>query len=492
MTSAPTIARPESARRRRPAVPLWPFPAVAAGVIALAGSTTPTLNGDELATLSAARRSVSGLWTLAQHIDGHFLPYYLFMHLWQFAGESVLWLRLPSILAVAVAAGLLTDLGRRVGGPLAGLVAGGLFAVLPSVSYYGAFARPYAFAAAAVVWSFWALHRAVAGEGGSQEEHKDERHEGRSGARRTGRWVVYGCSVLLVGCTHLFAVLVLPAHLLLARRTTVVRLVTALAAGSVPALALGVLGYRERHAISWIPQRGPDVLLKYPDMVAGAALPGLLLFAAALLPLVLLRKRSPWWAYGWLLLPPLLLLATSHLLTPVYVDRYLFVAAPALALLAALGVTALPRPVNAVASALVAVAAVGLAVPTHLELREPNGRFDNLPWAISRIDAEPGDALVYGHSQLRTGFEYYGGRLPDDVLKLGPDPRPGGFSFDERPAAPEVFEKHERVWLVWRGDRKAAARLRRVAEVEAAGFEQARSWHSGDSPGLTVALYTRS
>ncbi|MDA0638806.1 glycosyltransferase family 39 protein [Nonomuraea sp. MCN248] len=475
--------------------------ALAAGV-AFSGSGAATLNGDELATISAATRSVAGLWELAQHIDGHFLPYYLFMHVWALAGTSELWLRLPSALAIGAAAGLLVALGRRLHSTRAGVTAAALLAALPSVSYYGAFARPYAFAAAAAVLSFWALHRA--------QERPDSR-----------RWAAYGATVALVCCTHLFAVLVLPAHLLLVRRETMARMLAALAAGCVPALVLGLIGYGERHAISWIPQRGPDVLLLFPKMAAGATEAGILLIAAALAGAALLatsrenraaappayaQAGPPRWAgalLGWLVLPPLLLLAVSHLVMPVYVDRYLFVTAPALALLAALAAARAGRgrvPV-AVCCALVA-ASVAAGAYRHVELREENGRYESFPWAVARIQARPGDAIVYGQSQIRAGFDYYGPAYygldgygtvpwPDDVLRLGREPAPTGFGYRERVAVAGALRGRERVWMVWRGAKSAGDRLDRVKAVEDAGYELENSWHSPDLPGLTVALYTR-
>ncbi|MFC5818910.1 glycosyltransferase family 39 protein [Nonomuraea harbinensis] len=477
--------------------------AALAGGVAFSGSGAATLNGDELATISAATRSLAGLWELVQHIDGHFLPYYLFMHVWALAGTAELWLRLPSALAIGAAAGLLVALGGRLHSTRAGVTAAALLAALPSVSYYGAFARPYAFAAAAVVLSFWALHRALE----------------RSGTRR---WAAYGATVALVCCTHLFAVLVLPAHLLLIRRETAARMLAALAAGCVPAVVLGLVGYGERHAISWIPQRGPDVLLKFPKMAAGAAEAGVPLFVVALAGAALLglsRRAAgprgaastglpPWrWAgalLGWLVLPPLLLLAVSHLVTPVYVDRYLFVTAPALALLAGLAAAhAGSRRVSvAVCWALVAVC---LAAGTyqHAEVRDENGRFENFPWAISRIQARPGDAIVYGQSQVRSGFDYYGpayygldgygdGSMPEDVLRLGHDPSPTGFGYRERSAVAGALRGRERVWVVWRGTKATGDRLARVREVEEAGYEREGSWHSADLPGMTVALYTKA
>lgn len=507
-----------------------------AGLAAFSGTGSATLNGDELATISAASRSLPGMIELAQHIDGHFLPYYLFMHFWAMAGTAELWLRLPSAVVIGVAAWFLADLGRRLHSTRAGVIAAGVFAILPSVSYYGAFARSYAFAAAAVVFSFWALHRAI------------ERPAPR-------RWVLYGVAVALLCSTHLFAVLVLPAQLLLLRRAETVRMLAAMAVGCVPAAVLGLIGYGERHAISWIPERGPEVWLKFPKMASGATVLGVVLFAMALAGAVLLwrarrdggirtnvgvqaaegkvqaedgvrrdgRARArdgvrgdgragaddaPWaegtagteggvWAsvlVGWLVLPPVLLLLVSWLVTPAYVDRYLFVTAPALALLAGIAVACLPR-FHAVAGVLVVALGCGLAFAEHVELREENGRFENIPWALRVIKAEPDDGIVYGQSQLRGGFDYYAdSRMPVDVLRSGDAPDPDGFGYPERSDVSASLAGRERVWVVWRGTKKSGLEgdsIARVGEVEEAGYELSVAKHSGDLPGLTVALFTR-
>ncbi|MFB4272782.1 glycosyltransferase family 39 protein [Nonomuraea sp. GTA35] len=487
MTTAATLAPPvrRPAERLRSSSPWWM--ALVGAVAGFSGTGSATLNGDELATISAASRSLSGMFELARHIDGHFLPYYLFMHFWAKAGTSELWLRLPSAVAIGVAAWFLVDLGRRLHSTRAGVIGAGVFAVLPSVSYYGAFARSYAFAAAAVVLSFWALHRAVE----------------RPGAAR--RWVLYGVAVALVCSTHLFAVLVLPAQLLLLRRAVAVRMLSALAVGCVPAGVLGLIGYGERHAISWIPERGPEVWLKFPKMAAGAATLGVVLFAMALAGAVVLWRAAgksqgqgdKVWApvlVGWLVLPPVLLLAVSVLVTPAYVDRYLFVTAPALALLAGLAVAGLPR-FQVVAAVLVVVVGFGLAFSEHAEVREENGRFENIPWALRVIKAEPEDAIVYGQSQLRAGFDYYADSLmPVDVLLAGSAPDPDGFGYPEGSDVSGALEGRERVWVVWRGTKQSgleAGSIARVAEVERAGFELSAAKHSGDLPGLTVALFTR-
>ncbi|MFI7230185.1 glycosyltransferase family 39 protein [Nonomuraea angiospora] len=524
MTTAATLASPaRPAERLRTSTPWWM--SLLAGIAAFTGTGSATLNGDELATISAASRSLSGMWELARHIDGHFLPYYLFMHLWVKAGTAELWLRLPSAVGIGVAAWFLVDLGRRLHSTRAGVIAAAVFAILPAVSYFGAFARSYAFAAAAVAFSFWALHRAV------------ERSEVR-------RWVVYGVAVALVCSTHLFAVLVLPAQLLLLRRDRVVPMLAAMALGCVPAAVLGLVGFGERHAISWIPQRGPEVWLKFPKMAAGASGLGLMLFALALAGAVLLWRAAPrgagalppWraapygveeagtaraeeagrvrgeesggagagesggarvWVFvlvGWLVLPPVLLLVVSQLVTPVYVDRYLFVTAPALALLAGLAVAALPR-FQVVAAVVVVLLGCALSVQEHVTVREENGRFENIPWALRVIKAEPDDAIVYGQSQLRTGFEYYADSLmPVDVLKAGDAPSPDGFGYPERPDAAAALDGRDRVWVVWRGSKQSGLdgdAVPRVAEVVKAGFKLSLAKHSAELPGLTVALFVR-
>src|SRR4051812_35773557 len=104
-------ARPAAWRR-------W-LPAAGPGLLMLAlgllGSTRSVLSWDEIATADVAHRSVGQIWNLAHHLDAVFSPYYLAMHGWtRLFGDSVLSLRLPSILAMAAAAAVTGELGRRL------------------------------------------------------------------------------------------------------------------------------------------------------------------------------------------------------------------------------------------------------------------------------------------------------------------------------------------------------------------------------------------
>ena len=76
--------------------------------VTLTGLGAAQLWRDELATWSAATRSPGDLARLAGTIDAATGPYYLFMHVWiAVVGDSTVALRVPAVLAMTVAAGLL-------------------------------------------------------------------------------------------------------------------------------------------------------------------------------------------------------------------------------------------------------------------------------------------------------------------------------------------------------------------------------------------------
>jgi mannosyltransferase len=136
----------------------------------------PQLWRDELASWSAANRSVPQLWAMLHNIDAVLGIYYFGLHLWMAVfGDSATAMRLPSVIAMAAAAAVVALIGRRLGGGVAGLASGLIFAVIPSVSRYAQEARPYAFATffAALAtlmflramerprWSNWAIYSVV-------------------------------------------------------------------------------------------------------------------------------------------------------------------------------------------------------------------------------------------------------------------------------------------------------------------------------------------
>src|SRR2546423_1111789 len=83
----------------------------------------------------AARLPVRDLFGQWGRTDPVHVPYYLFMHGWvRLFGASEVALRMPSALAVGVAAALIAVLGQLLYRPAVGVLAGVLFALLPAVS----------------------------------------------------------------------------------------------------------------------------------------------------------------------------------------------------------------------------------------------------------------------------------------------------------------------------------------------------------------------
>jgi mannosyltransferase len=181
---ASDVAAPERATTRRPAVAYlnWVAPAVVTLALGLFEIGVPQLWRDELASWSAASRTVPQLWAMLHNIDAVLGIYYFGLHLWMAVfGDSPTAMRVPSVIAMAGAAAVVALIGRRLGGGVAGLASGLIFAVIPSVSRYAQEARPYAFATffAALAtlmflramerpaWSRWAIYAVVLGAAGA-------------------------------------------------------------------------------------------------------------------------------------------------------------------------------------------------------------------------------------------------------------------------------------------------------------------------------------
>ena len=178
------VGTPKQTAPRRPAVAYltWAAPVVVTAALGLFEIGGPQLWRDELATWSAASRTLPQLWAMLHTIDAVLGPYYFGMHLWMAVfGDSATAMRLPSLVAMAVAAGVVALIGRRLAGNVAGLASGLVFALIPSVSRYAQEARPYAFAMlfaslATLLflramerpsWSRWALYTLVLAAAGT-------------------------------------------------------------------------------------------------------------------------------------------------------------------------------------------------------------------------------------------------------------------------------------------------------------------------------------
>jgi mannosyltransferase len=195
----PDVATPEKATPRRPIVGYltWGAPVVVTAALGLFEVGVPQLWRDELASWSAATRTLPQLWAMVHNIDAVLGIYYLGLHLWMTVfGDSATAMRLPSVIAMAAAAAVVALIGRRLGGNVAGLASGLVFALIPSVSRYAQEARPYAFATLFAALATLTFLRAM------------ERP-------KWSRWAIYAIMIAAAGAANLIAVTVVAGHLLI-------------------------------------------------------------------------------------------------------------------------------------------------------------------------------------------------------------------------------------------------------------------------------------
>ncbi|MEV7425059.1 MULTISPECIES: glycosyltransferase family 39 protein [unclassified Streptomyces] len=322
---------------------------------------------DEAATWQVARRSTADIWHMLAQIDAvHGLYYLLMRGLFLGFGPGTTTLRLPSVLAMAVAAACVAAIGHRLAGAWAGLGGGLAFGLLPAVQFYLQEGRPYALVTAGAGISTLLLVTVLA-----------------DGRGRAARWVGYGSAVLLCGLLNWLSLLILPAHLATllwsrAGREVWTRWAAASAAAVAGVLPLILFSGGQSEQVSWIPPLtwhmmiGPAVLLTIGGLGALLERPrgGRLSVAAVGLPL--------------LAVPQICLIGLS-LVRPLFLDRYVAFSLLGLALLigVALGVAvraAAPRFPRASAWLLPVVVAVAMValLPQSLAKRSPSSRVDDV------------------------------------------------------------------------------------------------------------------
>ncbi|MGW6878076.1 glycosyltransferase family 39 protein [Streptomyces xanthophaeus] len=445
----PAIPGASTGRALRRRAAGWAPPVVGLG-LGIWGSTNPSAWTDEIVTLDVARRSWPQLTELLGHVDAvHGLHYVLMYLVGQVAGVSEFTMRLPSAVAVAVAAAGLARLGRLLGGPRLGLCAGLLLAVLPTASRYAQEARSFAFVMAAAVLATGALVKALSGDS------------------RVRRPVSYAVFIALLGWFNVLGLLLVAAHtatIALRRpgRRTVVRLLLAQAAGIAAVVPLLILASAQSAAVgeaapvtagtpftyfTWLLTPGQDTLPTALKLL-------LTLTALAALTLLLVRRRNaPPLALAvgvpWLAVPPPVLMAVS-LGHPLFAYRYLLFCLPALALLLAAAFTVAPARLQLL---LALLAAVPLAA-SHLAIRQEDSR----PWdtravigTLRTLDV-PGDAVLFSGARcglMATAFEEAFTGHPD----LGTDRTAAELAaLDGLPADPAVLQRRldhtPRVWHI--------------------------------------------
>ncbi len=404
---------------------VWLWPALAMLLVGLLGIARPELWRDEIASWSAATRDLGRLLGILANVDASNGAYYVLLHFWtEVFGDSVLSLRMPSVLAMAGAAAFTALTAQRLfDSRTAGLAAGLLAATVPLVSRFAQEARSYAVVTCAVAAACWLLLRALDRPG-------------------VGRWALYALAMAVAGCFHLVSLSSLAGQLPLVlarwwshrRERGAGRLLgqfaLAVLAALVPAVPVAVYGGRQSaRQLGWLPT--PTVHdLRYFWHTLLAPDREMYVFTGLAL-LALLHPRFARGAVQALLLavlPVLVVWVASQGTTSYFTERYLLFTVPALAGLAGGGVAAVaallgrltPRPL-AVTAALVLIAVpLVLGAPRQLQQRTllSHGHRDfSGAAAVIAAGYRPGDGIVapggdQAWAMVGPGISFY---LPDPV-----------------------------------------------------------------------------
>ncbi|MCF3135559.1 glycosyltransferase family 39 protein [Streptomyces olivochromogenes] len=370
---------------RRP-LPMWPISALWTVALGLWGLPRQhSLWRDEAATWQVAQRPTAEIWHMVGHVDAVHGLYYLLMHgLFECFGPGVTTLRLPSVLAMAVAAACVTVIGHRLAGVWAGLGGGLALGLLPAVQFYLQEGRSYALVAAGAAISTLLLVTVL------------------KGRDRKARWAAYGGTVLLCGLLNWLSLMILPAHGVTlvwarARYGVWIRWAVASVVAVAGVLPLILFSRSQSDQISWIPPLTWHMLIGPAILLAIGAL-GALLDRSRKGRLSVTSVGLP------LLVVPQLILIGLSLVQPLFLDRYVLFSLLGLALLigTALG-TAIraaaprfPRAAPWILPLTVAVAMTAL-LPQSLAKRSAASRVDDVLAVAADVRRlkEPGDAVLF-------------------------------------------------------------------------------------------------
>lgn len=461
LTAALGTRQPLTTARRAAAFGVLAF------LVSFAGSWIPSFWGDEAASVMSAERPLPSLFAMLRTVDAVHGSYYLLLHFWiDLFGAGPLSVRLPSAIAVGLAAAGTVVLAEWLFSRRIAIITGVVCALLPRFTYMGAEARSYALSTAAAVWLTVLLVRLLI----------------RRNTRRLA-WLGYGVGLAL--CIYLFLYLVLLAivHGILVlttyrARTVLRRWSAATALGIVLAGPLIAFAIGERHQIEFLAHRHRVSfgLVVFGQWFGGAWL-GILCWALILVACAAAARswwttrnlpKSPavsgWRGYPsgmvlllcWLVAPTTILLVGNAGLQPMYTNRYLSFCAPAAAILVALGIAALPRNWARITALL---AFVALVVPGYIAQRTEFGKPGGSDWAkVSEVigqNAKPGDAIVFDQSvkaswRPRLAMHLYPDDYKglDDVALLTPFDQTSGLWDAVAPLA-TVQERLATVSKVW-------------------------------------------
>jgi mannosyltransferase len=343
---------------------------------------------DEGVSAGIARLPWADFFKVLWRREGNMALYYLLLRGWMFLGSSEAWLRgLSALLSVATVP-FIYLIGRNVRSRMSGIVAALLFAVSLFAVSYAQEARSYSLVCFLVTAATWFLLKR--------------------------NWKLWAITIVLAVYAHLFATLVLAAHLLYMVITRVEfaecrRTLAKLALALVPAAAFVVL--KSAGQLNWIPSLSVSRVKEvFGEFAGGGDLALIVLFLAVIAAMLTwsspVKGNRTLLLWMWLMVPVgvIVLVSVVH---PLLMARFLMISLPALLLVAGIALAEVPRPV----AALLLVAIVFFGVRTDVLAGRVQAKDDwraATAYVLSKSSSQ--DGIIFHQALGRQPFEYYAAR----------------------------------------------------------------------------------
>lgn len=409
--------------------------------------------------------------------------YYLVLRSWSAAfgtGEAAL--RSASVLGAMATVALVVVLGRRLVGGRAGVLAGVVLAVNPFVVEYAQEARSYTLTLAVLVGAGITLCRAL------------ERPS-------AGRLAVYAAVAGLSVYVHFFAGLVVVAQMVgaVVARLPWRRVVPAWAAivmASAPVLVF--LAAVDTDDVDTVARPTLSSALDVvATMAGGTALFVVLMGLGALAVGGRRRPAGTRLLALWVVLPIVATFVFSVTVKPMFLDRFLIVVLPALALLAGSGLARLPSIPQAVALTVVAALSVSGLIDWYGGEKQKDWRSAS---AFVLDSYQPGDAISFVRPHVRTAFDYYNRRAADPVAPGAILSPPAEWQIGDLKADIPAFDaasvaraapRHPRLWAFFTHRPGPGTFGSEVVDATEAIEARYRAVDERDFDGLVVVVYER-
>lgn len=430
----------------------------------------PSFWTDEAATASAVGRSWPELFTMLGRIDVVHGAYYVIVKAVTDAfGISEITMRAPSVLAGAGTVFLTAVIGRRLGGPLVGLLAGLVLLFLPRFEYAATDGRSYALSVLFSTASVLALLRL--------------RDTGRARYALGFAFFSTLATALSFYCVTLLAVLAVVLVMDPALRRRWKALLISAAPAVVTAGMLAMAASAQAFQVAWLPKVDaatvldvfflqwfgdgtvwPRVPLTTPVIWQEAvSTPALCLLGLVTITAAVITgdRRVTRFLLLWVFLPTALIIGASWALgTSYYLPRYLSFTLPGVALLMALGLAGLARrgTTGRRTAALLMALIAGLGVLSLSSQRSTfdrayNDDFKFISYVMSR-EARPGDAFA-----VQTADDLFLAAYPRSFhglvdVTLDKPARERGLIFDQRSIVNRHLPQLRDERVVWSIHRK--------------------------------------